>query len=139
MRGIMSSTLRSMPDRARVIFLAEAHYRFAASLCWKERKAKRGDDDTRQITNVSYRNSGEKNIGRWRLTSVVFALLLIKSSLHFVPLQWTFVTLIGAAGRQYNGTLVPRLFVLGIVPLGDNCAFRVKANEIHVEPSRRAC
>lgn len=58
------------------------------------------------------------------LTGVVSAFLLIKSSLHLVPLQWTLVILIGAAGRRYNGALVLRLVVLGIVPLGDNCAFR---------------
>lgn len=71
----------------------------------------------------------EKSGGR--LTGVIFAFFLIKSSLHFVSLQWTLVILIGAAGRQYNSALVLRLFVLGIVPFGDNCAFRIRANEIH--------
>lgn len=66
-----------------------------------------------------------------RLTSVIFAFLLIKSGLHFVLLQWTLVILIRAAGRLYNGTLVLRLLVLGIVPFGDNCTFRIEANEIH--------
>jgi len=70
----------------------------------------------------------EKSEGR--LTGVIFAFFLIKSSLHFVSLQWTLVILIGAAGRQYNGALVLRLLVLGIVPFGDNCAFRIRANEI---------
>lgn len=80
---------------------------------------------------------GEK-IGS-RLTGVIFALLLIKSGLHFVPLQWTLVILIGAAGREYNGTLVLRLLVLGIVPLGDNCAFQNRrANEIRMEICARA-
>jgi len=66
-----------------------------------------------------------------RLTGVIFAFFLIKSSLHFVSLQWTLVILIRAAGRQYNGTLVLCFLVLGIVPFGDNCAFRIRANEIH--------
>lgn len=67
-----------------------------------------------------------EKVGQCGLTSVIFAFLLIKSSLHFISLQWTFVILIGAAGRLYSGTLVPRLFVLGIVPFRDNCAFRIK-------------
>ena len=70
----------------------------------------------------------EKSDGR--LTGVIFAFLLIKSSLHFISLQWTLVILIGAAGRQYNSALVLRLLVLGIVPFGDNCAFRIRDNEI---------
>jgi len=63
------------------------------------------------------------------LTGVIFAFFLIKNSLHFVLLQWTLVILIRAASRQYN--LVLHLLVLGIVPFGDNCTFRIRANEIH--------
>lgn len=95
----------------------------------EERREKSGNHVENYERSPSMRQ-WEKTDSGGRLTSIIVVFLLIKSGLYFVSLQWTLVILIGDAGRRYNGALVPRLFIVGVVPFGDYCASGMKTNEI---------